>query len=227
MSGLASKLFLFLACLFILACGSSTGSSSTSSSGTTPSGTGSGNAPNDVLSGLDTVRTVVSSALNVVAPTSLVKSTFPATATIDQHIHCTSGKAATSGSIDDVPTGGSFSISADFDYENCDGLSGDLSYSGTYSLSDGKITFTGTVAEGSVSGNGCALDLAGLTYSFVIDAELIQAPESESVSGAISATCEESGAESAEVNCDWTSSHDPENTSAALAECSCLGEGCS
>lgn len=187
--------------------------------------TGSGDVAADVAATLDIISSVVSTSLNVSSSGLLVKSStfFLKTAGVDQHVHCSSGgPAAVTGTIDGTSTEGTFDLAVDFN--DCDGLDGDVDFEGTFATpdetADFEVTFTG-----SVGGNGCSLATDELEYSFSAETGVIAAPVLEMLAGSLTGTCTEPDG-SATISCDFTDGIDPDDTDAIEAACSCSGDGC-
>lgn len=191
-------------------CGS-TGDGSGGSGGSVSAGTGTGDAIQDTLTTLDTLLMVASTSLNVSSSAVLA---------VDQHVHCPSGaQASVTG---DNTADGPFDVVIVMN--NCEGVTGTTNHAGSSVTGADSREFTGGFTE-SVGGNGCILSLTDLDFSFSVPLDTIVAPTSETVTGALTATCTESGSE-ASVTCDFTGGIDAQSTSALTAACSCIGSGC-
>lgn len=189
------------------------GGSSGGGSGGSGNGTGTGNAIQDALTDFDTVRTVISTGLNVATPGG----------TLPLHVHCSSGQAEVSGSTG-AAADGTFAISANLAYASCDGTNGTVTAAGPYATAGTARTFTADLG-GTAGGNGCSVDFTSTTYLFTVDTSAVAAPTAETAGGTLSATCTEP-AGSATVSCDWGAGTVIANSASLTAGCSCTGSGC-
>src|SRR5262249_55736845 len=105
-------------------------------------------------------------------------------------------------------------------YEDCDGMNGSVTLSGSFNRNADAVLFTWNYFEGGLSMGGCSMDPTLLKFDSSVSASGTQ----NIVSGTLSADCKGNGAD-ATVQCSWNQT--ALNDSAALAKgCSCTGNGC-
>lgn len=137
---------------------------------------------------------------------------------IDQHVHCDSGEqASVSGNN---TTDGDFELNISMN--DCEGVAGGASYSGTSTSNADSLTFSGEFTGGestdSVGGNGCTLSLTNLGYTFSVPLDTIVAPISEMVFGSLSSTCTENASETL-VACDFGTGVNAQSPAELAAAC--------
>lgn len=188
-----SKGIIALSLVILISCGGSGGGTATpAASGNTSVdvGTGTGNGQNDTQSASTAALSVVSGSFSKIFGTSntssLVKA-VPQWASVNLVDEPCTDTGTYSITGDYTQTGDTYNYDFTSEFNNCDGLDGSITYSGTYTYTDEDNYDYSYTTNGTYGGYGCSMTYNDLVYNY----SAVNGTETATYNGGITASCGE------------------------------------